>query len=581
VPETPGIKFQRALVDLGITRVICIDDIYDKRVDIPSIVVWAGIPTNLKQLNGILSANGAQLQAPSETFDAELRNLLEQDSVFAIKCQAAIDRIRLKPVEGVVITDEEQQLFTDRSVLGRLDELMEGFVQFMRLAPGEWHQQKQQIIGSLAAEKTLFIFDENLGQGVLSGTDQIREIAATVEGKSAYFGLLSYGVNISQEHERTRQFQEDEIAATAIPKKDLMTAANIEFLQIRLRAAILWRESSHLRARCRRAMNSAVRAAESRVRKLSPLEFDEVVFRSSYEEGVHEMDTLVRVYTNAFASQLRESLRINKKALADIDALRLYRAEGGKGSDGSEARKLQREEFYEPGAYVNGCRMPIDAGDVFAITNAEGTCHGEYVLLAPPCDLVIRSKGNDSGSRKVDVGLLCPIRIRSAVAGEKGSFELAVYGSEAEVTAQVEMTKAVTIELWLLDLCVLNDDGHALIRLNGKVPPHLSDGWKETVKTRLAVKGAEIAEAWSLWQSQTDVERAALTDLPAFRIPFKGIGFIKADIITPPRQSTTVAFGIKRTHRLSTGLTAELLQAYSDYVSRPARPHSLSRSSNT
>lgn len=580
VPDAHGSKFQEALSSLGITRVICIDDVYASRADIPSMVVWAGITSNHQKLNGILTANQATLQAPSDTFEAEFRALLDADESFAIKLQASIDRIRFKPVDGVQLTEDEQQLFTDRSVLSRLDELLEGFNQFTRLSPAEWSLQQAQILGSLSQESTLFIFDENLGQGIQSGSEQIRGIAGTPDGRNAYFGLLSYSIQTGQEHERTREFQAENIAATAIPKRDLTSAANIEFLQIRLRAAIMWKESARLRSQCKRAMLSAVRASEARVHALTPLEFDEVVFRSSYEEGVHEMDTLVRVYTNAFASQLRETLRQNQRALGDIDTLRMYRALNGKGSKGSETWRLQREEFYEAGSYVNGCRMPLDAGDIFSIVDAMGENLGEFVLLAPPCDLVIRSSGNSVGTRKVDFGFLCPLSIRPAIEGEKGCFELAAYGPDPETTAQVEMTKPISIELWLLDLCALNEDGQARICLNGKMPKHLSDGWKSTVGVRLAPKSKDVADSWKHWQKLDSEARSAVATLPAFRIPFKGSVFIQVSVDKPPRKATTVTFGVKRIHRLSADLAAELLQAFSDHLSRPARPHSLSRSSS-
>ncbi|MGI8923365.1 MAG: hypothetical protein ACR2HJ_04890 [Fimbriimonadales bacterium] len=558
---------------------ICVDDVYDERVDIEDIIVWAVLPPNHKTLNGILTKYGSNLQAPSDTLEAELRTMLEGDNQFAVKCQASIDRYRLKKSGQVQLGDNEDQLRTDRIVLCRLDELLDGFVQFLPLAPQAWQTGKQDILATLATEKTLLIFDEKLGQNVASGTDQIKEIALTPDGGNAVYVLLSYGIQAGEEHARTRAFQADNIAATAIPKRNWTDAANIDFLQNRLRAAIMWKESANLRRLCKRAMSNAVILAEKRVRALTPLEFDEVVFRSSFEEGVHEMDTLVRVYTNALASHLRENLRQNKGALKDIDTLRKYRTNLSRASEGSEAWKLQREEYYEAGSYINGCRMPIEAGDVFEVTADNGEVLGEYVLVAPPCDLMIRSTGGRAGTRKIEGGLLCPIRSQVSGDDNKGLFELSVYAQDTETTAQVEMTKAVSVSLWLLDLCALSADGAATCRLDGKVPRHLSEGWKLMAMDRLAVCTRAVAESWSSWQQMTETERGAQSAIPAFRIPFTANRCLQVTVSKPAGQPVTVAIGIRRMQRLSANLAAELLQAFSDHLARPARPHSLSRSS--
>jgi hypothetical protein len=577
-----GEKFRAALTELGISRVVCIDDRYETRSDIETILAWATVAKNQKPIEGKLRSLGHTVIVGSETGGAELRQILEQQPVVAVKCQALIDSAELASEDSQgQMSDDDRLTLTDRSVLYRLDELMIGFPKFLGLTPAQWDAQRVTIIGSIAQERTLFIFDESLGHGQKSGTDYIRELSGELGTDNAYYGLLSYTIETGREHERTREFQAEDIVATAISKRDLRTEVGAEHLQVRLRAAVMWKESKELRSICQEALLSASQKAHETVHDLTPLEFDEVVFRTSFHEGVHEMDTLVRIYSNVLNSHFRESLRQNDEALTDIDLLRSFRAESSPiSSAGSRSWQLQRAENYDSGDYINSCRIPLDAGDVFEIIAQDNSSIGEFVLVAAPCDMVIRSRGRECGVRKAESCLLCPVERRTIRDGEKGVFSLDFYDDDTGANAVAHLTRGFSFDLWPLDLCAINSDGEATIRLDGNVPAHLSDGCTESVKIRLIPTCQKLVEDWDAWQALSPEGRAGASRLFGFQIPVAGGNLLRVSVTRDGANTPSVALGLKRKQRLSQELAAEMVQSFADHLSRPARAHSLSLSSN-
>src|SRR5207249_3577690 len=63
-------------------------------------------------------------------------------------------------------------------------------------------------------------------------------------------------------------------------------------------------------------------------------------------------------------------------------------------------REWREREIFEDGAGLNGLHSPLACGDVFECERKE-----RCILLAQPCDLMIR----DNGKRRAQAGLLVPV----------------------------------------------------------------------------------------------------------------------------------------------------------------------------
>jgi hypothetical protein len=578
MPDSSAEKFHALLQQLGILRVICVDDIYEDRLDIEGIVAWGAIPGNRKALDGILKQHNITISNDADTVRAELSTLLtdKDNHSVAVALRLSIDKFILKAANA---TDDDRSTSTDRIALQRLDVLMEGFPQFSRLTPDEWISQRDQVLAKLVDDKTLFLFDENLGDMKPKGSEYFTEILKADSNSNAYLVLLSYTIELGQEHEVTREYKKKSVVATAISKRDLSGGDDTaEQLRVKLRAAVLWRESESLRQTCKVHLETAASKAYERVRDLAHLEFDEVVFRSSYIEGVHEMDTLIRVYTNAFAASLRDSLRSSAIALEDIDKLRSFRGEESRfASPGSTACKLQWDEYYERGLYVNGCMMPPEPGDVYRITTEDDTS-AEYVLIAPPCDLVIRSTTGTRESRATQ-GVLCEISGEPDKNQAKKTFRLDCYDRNTGKPAWVYFPNNLIIDLWLLDLVAVNDTGQAVRIINDDVPKHLSDGWQRYLGDVLIPRCHQLVARWNAWHQLGTKTRDGIGVRPAYEITLNNR--LRLAMRVEKRQNeSTLSLGIERMRRLTPILQGELIRSYSDYLARPARPHSLNLEPN-
>src|SRR5690606_20836373 len=124
--------------------------------------------------------------------------------------------------------------------------------------------------------------------------------------------------------------------------------------------------------------------------------------------------------------------------------------------------ELQRREIYDDPGDLNGLHLPIELGDVIACDGRDGSTV-EYIVLGQPCDLMIRTK---DGKRRAEHVLFAKIS-RNAPAKEEGeslaSFRLPYYHERGE-DAWVKFANHYTVPVWVLDLCVYNDDGQARFR---------------------------------------------------------------------------------------------------------------------
>src|SRR5690606_35066141 len=116
-------------------------------------------------------------------------------------------------------------------------------------------------------------------------------------------------VQFNEEHDDTRRLRQNGLAITAVPKRSKGGVSDPGYFTVRLKAAVLAKESDAIRVAFRSAIAESGEAVASRVESLTGLEFDELIMRSSVKEGVHELDTLIRVYTNGLAAELRSRLR--------------------------------------------------------------------------------------------------------------------------------------------------------------------------------------------------------------------------------------------------------------------------------
>ncbi len=142
-------------------------------------------------------------------------------------------------------------------------------------------------------------------------------------------------------------------------------------------------------------------------------------------------------------------------------------------------------EVLDEGSYINALHSPLRCGDVFQHTQNQS----RYVLLAQPCDLVIRGKeGADFGKRRRDEADLVLIEEgKPDDTKRESNFVIGGVGAHGE-SWQVNFRRAISVNLRVLELAVFDREGRVNWRLGQRAPIHLLPGWKkrfQIIETRL------------------------------------------------------------------------------------------------
>lgn len=130
-------------------------------------------------------------------------------------------------------------------------------------------------------------------------------------------------------------------------------------------------------------------------------------------------------------------------------------------------KPIREMELYDE--HINSQHKEIGFGDIFTIENEN------YILVSQPCDSTLRK----DGKRNLDAGILLKI-----VDNKQGLGAYSLPCFKTFVKPSVNFHSYISVPFELLDLCVLNDDGQAILccdYLNEIVPlPNfLSSNYKQ------------------------------------------------------------------------------------------------------
>jgi len=296
---------------------------------------------------------------------------------------------------------------------------------------------------------------------------------------------------------------------------------------------------------------------------LQQLSIEELLFSvssSSFQEGAHEVDTLVRMASIAQRQALLNGLSADTEIQSNLIELRGLGVENVKRSqlddvDGLE--DLRSSELHDPGEIVNALLSPISAGDIFEFSDATSDGLNSYfVLIANACDLILR---NSTGKRKLLNGLLLPLSFNSSDDADDSSVKFVTNFPKGSPLhgkkAWVDLRYYLTIPLDVLDLCWSNKEGACKWSKSSAVSLDLNLLPAQKLRYEEISNGFEKASAAAL---------AKLTPTP-YR-----------SILRSDGQLVSVDFGIRRISRFANSLTFELVQKTARALSRPPVAHDYS-----
>lgn len=471
--------------------------------------------------------------------------------------------VRLRISQELRARTSKQDLI-DKEAATKLAELFSKF-SFVPLSLPEWHRRQEEIVAESAVHKTVILFDEDFRKGggsAIEGLNIIKELQTT-SSKDLICCLFSHNFDPSTFQEvweqLCREHGLDQGRFVLIPKQFAVDNP-MEFVRL-LKLASIASQCNTLRKEAQKIVDAALTVAKQKVESISMYDLEEMVFRSSFEEGVWEPETLFRIFYLFHRSETRKQALLSGELHSLAGEVREL-SQIATPSEAAPSHKIfaiQHSEIYESADYLNPLRRPTELGDIYEKDGGK-----RYILIAAPCDLMVR---NTMGMRGENEDLLREAALAEITTkNKKGrTWKLDFYDEGTDY--YVDLKKITFVKLWALDMCVFNDAGQAIFSLKDNLPKYLIHAWK----LRFGIVTKFVKEMLSQYEriKPTDAQRDDVVRLLT-RISNEKLFTGKID-----PEAQTLSFGFRRVARLRDSRSIALLSAYTSFLSRDAFEHPL------
>ncbi|GHO69769.1 hypothetical protein KSC_086610 [Ktedonobacter sp. SOSP1-52] len=562
---------------LNIGRVVCVDDQYDQQ---PSFAKFKTLyeQTTIEELQTIPELNPIIFIDPDIVREKDIEALWENFS----------DDDK-KRVFVQLLTKVNSN--TDHGYAETLHALLNSF-DFKELSLAQWRKRKPQILREAKRTKTLFLFDQDFskeGGSSHEGIRLIEDILTSEERDIIMCGLLSHTFAPEQEHEQLNEYiknQEGNRDKFIFISKQQLHKDPLEFVRL-IKLTALSPKCKELKEVVAGIIGQAHDEAKSKVNLIDIYDFEHIIFQTSLLEGVWEPDTLFRLfglYQRSIARELARSKDELHEIAADIRPISTV------STHSTEAPKhrsweVQRLEIYEDETYINYLHMPVELGDIFDVILPNET--KKFILLAQPCDLMIRPKGKRKQTvteiilaEIIDSETIGRRNIDGKPLDQDAFFELP-YFTENGHEKYVSFQKRHSVKLLIIDLCAYQDDGYAYLNVKADCPKYVIPTWQDRYK-KLVIEAKELFEQYQ----QIYGYCSKLPPAEAEHV----LGFAKARILSVPLVSLpgtkenlftgeinlddwSIRYNLKRSGRLCQSHSTALLAKFAAFLARNAFEH--------
>lgn len=515
----------------------------------------------------------------------------EDDLISSVTSHALRDPSVLESASALCVEDLDD-LTTDQSSENAIQRLVaavpdENAICFEKMSSKKWNDSFENILKESEQQATLVLFDRDFsreGKDANYGLELISKLLSESD-ENVYCALLSHTVSSDSEivkwHQLSDEFSMDRDRFVVIAKTRLAEERPDfpGFLRL-LRLSILCQPLKKLRDKTLEHYRQAVDTTGKNLSKWSVFDFDEAVFGSSRSEGLWEGETLLRVMSTFTTQSARKSvlgdgnvrnLISHAKKASSIsiptDEKTVWR------NAGEMALNYQRTESYAFADDINPHHLPLEAGDVFGDKNG----NNQYILLAQPCDLMVRKDGkrsnDDKNTRMVPI---CQIKKAPPAGDNRGNFyyELPHWFKDG-TPGYVVFRDVHLVSLSVMDFVVFNKSGEANFDLYSEPEEELSDSLKNRHQKLYRIYRKVHQNLCEIYEALNS---------PKINLNKQLKDFGKLNLL--PQCSNTNKFklelvssgfraNIKRTARVSSPIATDVLRAYSHYQSRTAFDQSL------
>ncbi|MBP9151020.1 MAG: hypothetical protein KBF73_01925 [Flavobacteriales bacterium] len=576
------------LAQSKVGRIVVIDDVVDRNIQVEEILGIARTMTP-DQLSKFTSKTPEFITA--QNID-ELREKLREWDMIAPKRQTIIRDLAAK----IVGAEFDKSMAEDYRILEKLRDFV-GDIELHVISPTSWIRDKELLMKPpMESGIVLCLFDQDLSkcigfgaEGGTSGIGLLKEVVSLAQ-QHVVPGILSHNINVTGsiteiEYWRSSATNEGLSLSSFLPISKKRLAQPEEFAS-QLKVALVNQLSETIKEALITVYFDAVEEARRQVKDFDVYNFNHIVMHSSFIEGVSEMDTFVRVVDIivqkkaddlSIASDYRTGVQILLNQMRSINAVDIGSADAI--VDDSVRNQLRHDELYVSGDVLNKSHAPLQCGDIFQI----GT--EWYILLAQPCDLMVRSSGDrelDQKQRNL-IGPLLPISgkaisLKDHRARRAGYGFLQYLAPNSSKGKQVEFDNQYYISIGVLDLSVFSDEGACKMDLSTTIEPpasmhypwvkrhqKLTEEWK-AVKERIEESIGEIDAI-----KNATIQKLAWDGLlPSLSVP----ALIQPDKVYG---KGVFNFGISRVLRLKEPEASSMLRAYMQYLAREAKDHDFAK----
>ena len=437
----------------------------------------------------------------------------------------------------------------------------------------EWEGRREEILADEHAPTTLLFFDRGYGEE-RSGTDDAGfALVRNAQSRgSGYCGLITHTVSVDEEYEAWRSMADehgldpDRFVVVSKGRLNSEPPGYYGFLGM-LRLTALSDRYAQVRRLAWSIFQASLDDAKAALEELSVMDFDRIVFASSMKEGVWEPDTLFRVFgilmrraagvrlhgNASVADTAAMARRISAAPKKIVDAL-------DRQGQSTAALRMQRYEIYHASEELNAWLTPLELGDIFRIGSDGKHC----ILLAQPCDLMVRRKGFRAYEDRLPGRMAAVAEIGWRGEKKEGAKwgEMPFFETDNGDSAFVNFARVHQVSLSVLDLCALRPDGAAAIDTTGDCPEVLTEAWQKRFGELKEHFGGALKVHGKLAKAGLDGE-AALA-LPGASDTLK---------VKKAAVGGTVRYGFTRVMRLRQPWSGALLTALAQYQARAAFEH--------
>jgi hypothetical protein len=474
-------------------------------------------------------------------------------------------------------------------------------IDYKQLQPEEWVRDEVALLSDANDNfRILCLFDQEFSVDVggieSNGVDLLEKTAIRVGAISPSYsgqillGVFSHYFKIGGERQRGEEIYREKglrhdlflPLAKERAREPLSLAKGLQML-------VLNQYAGKLKTQVKLVMQAACKEAGKRLDALDVYEFDDVVLSSSLAEGVWEAETMVRLFSMLQAHHGRVAIGRPEVASifnSNVQTARSLMPRLEETTSREDLLALRQLELYTQGESLNTFHFTLRSGDIFKASDNK-----LYLLLAQPCDLMVRSTGyrgntkdgiTGTNLRHVDIFEISEV-LEGKSRNEDGIVILKYFSQNNGkiLSGSVNFKNRRSVPVDVLDLAVINTDGNCKFDLSNHTlltcPTQFHPAWVARF-AKLIDTFKELITRLETLQSIADKSGMNATEIDAIQLAQKELLNPGSALpITPTLKAGVLDFSLVRQAHYRSPASDHLLASYAHFLSRGAEDHDFAK----